>query len=41
MVKLGLKLVEGFPCLYTNNWLILFVYVDDITIAFYKNNTEN
>jgi hypothetical protein len=35
LVKLGLKLVEGFPCLYTSRWLILFVYVDDIVMAFY------
>jgi hypothetical protein len=35
LVKLGLKPVEGFPCLYTSRWLILFVYVDDIVMAFH------
>jgi hypothetical protein len=38
LVKLGLKPVEGFPCLYTSRWLILFVYVDDIVIAFHRSN---
>jgi hypothetical protein len=40
LVKLGLKLVEGFPCLYTSRWLILFVYVDDIVIAFHRSNAH-
>jgi hypothetical protein len=35
LVKLGLKLVEGFPCLYTSRWLILFVYVNNIVMAFH------
>lgn len=38
LVKLGLKPVEGFPCLYTSRWLILFVYVDDIVMAFHRSN---
>ena len=33
LVKLGLKPVPSFPCLYINSWLILFVYVDDIVMA--------
>jgi hypothetical protein len=40
LVKLGLKPVEGFPCLYTNRWLILFVYVDDIVMAFHRSNAH-
>jgi hypothetical protein len=39
-LKPGLKLVEGFPCLYTSRWLILFVYVDDIVIAFHRLNAN-
>ena len=38
MLSLGLKQVPGFPCLYTNKWLILFVYVDDIVMAFHPSN---
>lgn len=40
LIKLGLKPVEGFPCLYTNRWLILFVFVDDIVMAFHDSNTS-
>jgi hypothetical protein len=40
LVKLGLKIVKGFPCLYTSRWLILFVYVDDIVIAFHRSNAN-
>jgi hypothetical protein len=35
LIKLGLQPVQGFPCLYTSRWLILFVYVDDIVMAFH------
>lgn len=38
LIKLGLKPVDGFPCLYTSRWLILFVYVDDIVMAFHRSN---
>ena len=38
LIKLGLKPVQGFLCLYTNRWLILFVYVDDIVMAFHQSN---
>jgi hypothetical protein len=40
LVKLGLKLVKGFPCLYTNRWLILFVYVNNIVKAFHQLNAH-
>ncbi|KAK1918636.1 hypothetical protein P3342_001685 [Pyrenophora teres f. teres] len=40
LVKLGLKPVDGFPCLYTNHWLILFFYVDDIVMAFHRSNVH-
>jgi len=30
--RLGLKPVPGTPCLYTNNQLIVFFYVDDIVV---------
>jgi hypothetical protein len=40
LIKLGLKPVNGFPCLYTSHWLILFVYVDDIVMAFHQLNTH-
>jgi hypothetical protein len=33
--SLGLTPVSGFPCVYVNNWLIMFVYVDDIVMAFH------
>jgi hypothetical protein len=32
LLKLGLKPVSGVPCLYTNDHLIIFFYVDDIVI---------
>jgi hypothetical protein len=41
LVKLGLKSVEGFPCLYTSRWLILFVYVDNIVMAFHRSNAHH
>jgi hypothetical protein len=40
LIKLGLKPVDGFPCLYTSRWLILFVYVDDIVMAFHQSNAH-
>lgn len=36
--KLGLKPAPGFPGLYTNGWAIVFAYVDDVVIAFHRNN---
>lgn len=41
LIKLGLKPVDGFPCLYTSRWLILFVYVNDIVIAFHRSNADH
>jgi hypothetical protein len=38
MLLLRLKQVLGFPCLYTNKWLVLFVYVDNIVMAFHPLN---
>lgn len=40
LIKLGLKPVEGFPCLYTNSTVILFVYVDDIVMAYHRSNAQ-
>ena len=39
LMNLGLKQVSGFPCLYTNKWLIFFVYVDDIVMAYHNANS--
>ncbi len=30
--ELDLQEVPGEPCLFTNNWLIIFFYVDDIVV---------
>lgn len=38
--KLGLKPVLGAPCLYTDNYLIIFFYVDDIVILVHPLNTS-
>jgi hypothetical protein len=38
--QLGLHGVEGFPCIYVNDWLILFVYVDDVVMAYHPRNAE-
>lgn len=35
---MGLKPVSGEPCLYYNNWLIVFFYVDDICAIYTKKN---
>ena len=39
LTNLGLKQVSGFPCLYTNKWLIFFIYVDDIVMACHNANS--
>jgi hypothetical protein len=36
--SLGMTPIPGFPCVYVNSWLILFVYVDDIVMAFHPSN---
>lgn len=38
LLGLGLRATPGFPCLYVNDWLILFVYVDDIVMAYHHSN---
>jgi len=38
--SLGIAPIPGFPCVYVNDWLILFVYVDDIVMAFHPENRE-
>jgi hypothetical protein len=38
LTKLGLKPVGGEPCLYYNDWLIVFFYVDDICAVCTKEN---
>jgi hypothetical protein len=40
LIRLGLKPVDGFLCLYTSRWLILFVYVDNIVMAFHRSNAS-
>ena len=40
LLGFGLKDVPGFTCLYINHWLILFVYVDDIVMAYHKSNAH-
>ena len=37
--KFGLKPVQGAPCMYTNNQLIVFFYVDDIVVLVHPLNT--
>jgi len=38
LAKFGLKPVLGTNCLYTNRRLIVFFYVDDITVLFTKKD---
>ena len=38
LAKFGLKPVLGMNCLYTNRRLIVFFYVDDITVLFAKKD---
>ncbi|KNG52825.1 reverse transcriptase rna-dependent dna [Stemphylium lycopersici] len=39
--KLGLHPVHGFPCLWMNNRVILFFYVDDIIILYHPDYRED
>jgi hypothetical protein len=39
--KLGLHHVHGFPCLWMNNRVILFFYVDDIIILYHPDYQED
>jgi hypothetical protein len=38
LAKFGLKLVLGTNCLFTNRRLIIFFYVDNITVLFAKKD---
>jgi hypothetical protein len=38
LYKLGLSLVPDYPCLFTSNKLIVFFYIDDITVLYYPLN---
>ena len=38
--QLGLCQVPGVNCLLTNDWLVVFFYVDDIILLYHKSNTE-
>jgi hypothetical protein len=35
---LGMTPILGFPCVYINGWLIMFIYVDDIAMAFHPSD---
>ncbi|KAF7573996.1 hypothetical protein PtrM4_056190 [Pyrenophora tritici-repentis] len=39
--KLGLHPVQGFPCLWMNDRIILFFYVDDIIILYHSDYQED
>jgi hypothetical protein len=39
--KLGLHPVQGFPCLWMNNRVILFFYIDDIIILYHPDYQED
>jgi hypothetical protein len=36
--KLSLSPVHDYPCLFTSNKLIVFFYIDDITVLYYPLN---
>jgi hypothetical protein len=36
--EMGFKEVPGEPCLFTNQWLIIFFYMDDIVVLGYKEH---
>ena len=38
LTKLGLRPISGEPCLYYNNQLIVFFYIDDIYTIYTKEN---
>ena len=40
LAKFGLKPVPGTNCLFTNRRLIVFFYVDDITVLFAKKDLQ-
>src|SRR5438034_4749163 len=38
--KFGLQLVSNKICLFTNEWLIVFFYIDDIVVLYHKRDQE-
>ena len=38
LAKFGLKLVLGINCLFTDGWLIVFFYIDNIAVLFNKKD---
>ena len=38
LTKFGLKPVPGTNCLYTDGWLIIFFYIDNIAVLFTKKD---
>ena len=39
--KIGFKEVSGEPCLFTNQWLIIFFYMDDIVVLGHKEHRSH
>ena len=40
LLRLGLTQVPGINCLFKNDWLILFFYVDDIVVLYHKQHRQ-
>jgi hypothetical protein len=40
LMKLGLNPVDGFPCIFTNKWLMVFFCVDDVVMAYARANAH-
>lgn len=40
LAKLGLEPVSGIECLFTNDFMVLFFFVDDIVVLFDRRNTK-
>jgi len=40
MTVLGMKQIPEEPCIFTNDWLIVFFYVDDIALVYYPHDKE-
>jgi hypothetical protein len=41
LIKLGLRPVKDVPCLFTNERLIVFFYVDDIVVLVYPDHLDD
>jgi hypothetical protein len=41
VIKLGLRLVKDVPCLFTNERLIVFFYVDNIVVLVHPDHLNN